>query len=67
MDELLICKTVSGRLPVIIGVPEGEVVGQVLFIIINNFYSEVDNCSNINLFANDKNILVSQINYYGYI
>ena len=56
-QRVVIGNTFSEPLPVFSGVPEGGVIGPLLFIIyINVIASEVDSNSNIKLFADDTKI-----------
>ena len=56
-QKVVIGNTFSESLPIYSGVPQGGVIGPLLFIIyINDIVSEVDASSNINLFADDTKI-----------
>ena len=56
-QRVVISNTFSESLPIFSGVPQGGVIGPLLFIIyINDIATEVDSNSNIKLFADDTKI-----------
>ena len=57
MQKVIVNKTFSDPLPVFTEVPQGGIIGPLLFIIhINDITSEIVIHSNINLFADDTKI-----------